>query len=60
MTERDEALAALVAKVRKISAATSSKAKREALPDDLRHLLAGLEGVLARLDAAEKREAGRD
>lgn len=54
MIERDEALAAIVARARDLRADLGNT-ERGALPRLLREHLARLEGALARLDAAEGR-----
>ena len=52
--EKREATEAVIAAARTLSRDTSSKPRREALPDYVRRGIAGLEGALARLDGARR------
>lgn len=56
MTDRDRALLDLLAAARKVSAATDGKDAREQFAKPARLALAGLDGVLARIDAIERME----
>ncbi|WP_210526357.1 hypothetical protein [Rubellimicrobium arenae] len=56
MTELEAATAALEQTARRLSAATTGNQERGDLPKDVRELLARLDGSLARLDSARRRE----